>query len=210
MRTRSFRVLLVIFDEIELLDAAALLAVLSTAGRRWNFRPYRVEVAAPQAGLVTTRNQTRLEATVALGEVAPAEIVLVPGGYGARRFAQNATSVAQLARAAAAAEVIAGVGAGVVALSRAGLVGNARIAASKELSATLEGELAPEQIELGTPIVDSGRLMTTASSGCALRLALALVQRTMGPKLVSMINADLGLEEQGDRIEVRHEPTPKG
>ena len=46
MRTKARRVIVVVFDEVELLDVAAPLEVLSTAGRRWNFRPYKVEVVA--------------------------------------------------------------------------------------------------------------------------------------------------------------------
>jgi transcriptional regulator GlxA family with amidase domain len=92
MRTKARRVVVVVFDEVELLDVAAPLEVLSTAGRRWNFRPYKVEVAAQQAGLVSTRNQMRIEAATRLADAAPAEIVIVPGGYGARRFAEDVGS----------------------------------------------------------------------------------------------------------------------
>ncbi|HWA77968.1 MAG TPA: DJ-1/PfpI family protein [Polyangiaceae bacterium] len=206
MRTKARRVVVVVFDEVELLDVAAPLEVLSTAGRRWNFRPYKVEVAAPQPGLVATRNQVRLEATFALSAVAPAEIVLVPGGYGARRFADDPTAIAELARIAAGAEIIAGIAGGVIALSRAGLIAGARVAASKEMSATLEAELPAAQLDLLTPVLDSGQLVTAATSGAALRLGLTLVARTMGPKLVAMVSADLGLEEDPDkpRLEVRY------
>jgi transcriptional regulator GlxA family with amidase domain len=206
MRTKARRVVVVVFDEVELLDVAAPLEVLSTAGRRWNFRPYKVELAAPQPGLIATRNQVKLEATHALGAVAPAEIVLVPGGYGARRFADDPGLVSELARVAAGAEIIAGIAGGVVALARAGLLGDARVAASRELATTLEADLPAAQLELATPLLDSGRIVTAASSGAALRLGLTLVERTMGPKLVAMVSADLGLEADLDkpRLEVRY------
>jgi transcriptional regulator GlxA family with amidase domain len=206
MRTKARRVVVVVFDEVELLDVAAPLEVLSTAGRRWNFRPYKVEIAAPRAGLVATRNQVRLEATLALGAVAPAEIVLVPGGYGARRFADDVSAIAELTRIATGAEIIAGIAGGVIALSRAGLVAGARVAASKEMSAALEAELPSAQLDFLTPVLDSGTLVTAANSGAALRLGLTLIARTMGPKLVAMVSTDLGLDEDGHtpRLEVRY------
>jgi transcriptional regulator GlxA family with amidase domain len=206
MRTKARRVVLIAFDEVELLDVAAPLEVLSTAGRRWNFRPYKVEVLAFEAGLVATRNQMRIEASARLADAAPAEIVIVPGGYGARRFADDAASVAELSRLATGAELIAGIGAGVLALVRAGLVGSAKIAASPELASALEGQVAPEQLDLISQVVDSGQVLSARASGAALGLGLALVQRTMGPKLVAMVAADLGLELEPEkpRLEVRY------
>ena len=206
MRTKARRVVVIVFDEVELLDVAAPLEVLSTAGRSWNFRPYKVEVVAKAPGLIATRNQLRIEASVRLADAAPAEIVIVPGGYGARRFAEDAACVAELSRLATGAELVAGIGSGVLALVRAGLVGSAKIAASPELASALEGHVAPEQLDAVAQIVDSGQVLSARASGSALQLGLALVQRTMGPKLVAMVTADLGLELEPEkpRLEVRY------
>ena len=38
MRTRPYRLAVVAFDEMDLLDVAGPLEVLSTAGRKWNWR----------------------------------------------------------------------------------------------------------------------------------------------------------------------------
>lgn len=206
MRTKARRVVVVVFDEVELLDLAGPLEVLSTAGRRWNFRPYKVEVVAQRAGLVVTRNQLRIEASAALASAAPAELVIVPGGYGARRFGDDPACIAELARLAEGAEIIAGLGGGVFALARAGLLGSERVAASPELSPALEGLVATEQIDSLSALVDSGRLITARASGAAVALGLKLVERTMGPKLVAMVTADLGLELEPERprLEVRY------
>jgi transcriptional regulator GlxA family with amidase domain len=206
MRTKARRVVVVVFDEVELLDVAAPLEVLSTAGRRWNFRPYKVEVVAEQPGLISTRNQLRIEATAALASAAPAEIVLIPGGYGARRFADDSACLAALSRLAEGAELVAGIGSGVLALVRAGLVGSAKIAVSPEIAVALDGQVEPDQIDSLAALLDSGRVLTARASGAALKLGLTLVERTMGPKLVAMVSADLGLELEPEkpRLEVHY------
>jgi transcriptional regulator GlxA family with amidase domain len=206
MRTKARRVVVVVFDEVELLDVAAPLEVLSTAGRRWNFRPYKVEVAAQQAGLVSTRNQMRIEAATRLADAAPAEIVIVPGGYGARRFAEDASCIAELTRLASGAELIAGVGAGVLVLARAGLVADAKLATTPELAGALDGLVPSEQLDLVAPCMTSGRVISARASGAALQLGLTLIERTMGPKLLAMVASDLGveLEPEKPRLEVRY------
>jgi transcriptional regulator GlxA family with amidase domain len=202
MRTKARRVAVIVFDEVELLDVAAPLEVLSTAGRRWNFRPYKVEVVAPSEGLVTTRNQLRIEATTSLANATPAEIVLIPGGYGARRFADDASSLEALTRLAASAEIVASVGAGVLALVRAGLSGEAKLAVPTELESELAGLVAPHRMDLLSRLTEGERVFTARHSGAALELALALVERTMGPKLVAMVRADLGLDFDLEKAKV--------
>ena len=43
MRTSARNVTLVLFDEVEALDFAAVLQVLTQAGRHWNWRPFKIE-----------------------------------------------------------------------------------------------------------------------------------------------------------------------
>jgi transcriptional regulator GlxA family with amidase domain len=206
MRTKARSVVVVAFEELELLDPAAPLEVLSVAGRRWNFRPYKVSVVAAQRGLVSTRNQLRIEATQTFAETAPAEIVLIPGGYGARKLADDGAALVELARFAKDAELLAAVGNGVLPLLRAGLLGNEKVALGSELSAELCQTLGAEQRVEAGGVVESGRIVSARASSDALKLALTIVGRTMGPKLVSMVAADLGLEPeaQAPRVEIKY------
>lgn len=206
MRTKARSVVMVAFDELELLDLAAPLEVLSVAGRRWNFRPYKVSVVAAEPGLVSTRNQLRIEATRSLAATPAAEIVLVPGGYGARKLSEDAAGLEQLARIAKDAELVAGVGNGVLPLVRAGLVGAEKVAVSGELAAELAEQLGAEQRVEAGGVLESGRVISARSSGDAVKLALTIVGRTMGPKLVAMVAAELGLELESPpaRVEIRY------
>ena len=202
MQTRARRVAIAVFDEVELLDVAAPLQVLSVAGRRWNFRPFKLELLARSAGLVSTRNQVRLEAA-AISEAPPADIVLVPGGYGARRFAASDEDLNDLRRISEGAELLAGVGNGVLALARAGLCEGVQVASSVELSDELResGAVADTLSKL----VEGQRVLSASASGSALGLGLAVVRRTMGPKLVSMVAAELGLElDDKQVVEIRY------
>ncbi|MFZ5889753.1 MAG: DJ-1/PfpI family protein [Myxococcota bacterium] len=203
MRTHARRVAVIVFDEVELLDVAAPLEVLSAAGRRWNFRPFKLELLAPRAGLVTTRNQTRLEATGELAQAAPAEVVIVPGGYGARRLAEAPADLAELTRIATGAELVAAVGNGVLALARAGLCGSERIAVSSELATELEGAIDRAACDTTARLVEGTRVLTATATGSALELGLAIIRRTFGSKMVSLVAAELGLDTK-EVLEIRY------
>jgi len=193
MQTRAFHTAVLVFDELDLLDLSAPLAALTQAGRRWNFRPFRIELAAPKAGKVATRNQLAFEAQHAWSELEPAEIVLVPGGYGARRVAETPDLVRELARISASARFLAGIGWGVYALGAAGLVGARRVAAGPDVEPLLRAACPEAQPDPSlAPIVD-GPLITARAGGSALEVGLTLVEKGFGPKLRAMLESDLGL-----------------
>lgn len=187
---------LVAFDEVELLDLASPLQVLTLAGRRWNFRPFKVRVCAPTAGLVQTRNQLRIEAPVHLAEAPEAEILFIPGGYGARKLLQNAEAIAEIARIGRNATFLAAVGWGVAVLARAGLLGEAKIAASADVAELIRESVPNAHVDTRSVLVEESRWLTAAASGAAQDLALALVARTMGPKLLAMVHSELGISSE--------------
>jgi transcriptional regulator GlxA family with amidase domain len=202
MQTRARTVVLFAFDEVELLDVAAPLQVLTLAGRRWNFRPFKVHVCAPAAGLVETRNQIRLAASVALADAPPAEVLFVAGGYGARRLLADTGVAKELARIGRGAEVVSAVGWGVALLARAGLLASERVAVAPEVIESVR-EHAPEAVlEATLPVVADGRVFSARASGASLDLGLAIVGRVLGPKLVTLVRSELGLSS--DRIDVSY------
>jgi transcriptional regulator GlxA family with amidase domain len=193
MRTRARRVVVLTFDEVELLDVTAPLVVLTAAGRGWNFRPFRIEVAAAVPGKIQTRNQVALDAPLALGSIDSADILWIPGGYGARRLFEDSALGAELARLGERAEIIAGVGWGVALLARAGLVGAVPFAATSDVAQAILGVLPNARVESHSAVHAAERVKTARASGAAIELALALVTSTLGPKVTAMIINELEL-----------------
>ncbi|HET9956959.1 MAG TPA: DJ-1/PfpI family protein [Polyangiaceae bacterium] len=192
MRTKARRVQILLFDEVELYDVAAPAEILSVAGRHWNFRPYKLELIAEQTGFVTTRNQLRLEASYALAQAEPAEILLIPGGFGARRFAENANRLAEVARLSEGAELIGCIGNGAMVIESAGMF------PKNETLPALASAPPPRR-----GLREEGRVLQAFSTGDALELGLAIVRRTLGQKLVTWVCGELGLETR-ERLEFRY------
>lgn len=205
MRTSSRKVALLLFDEVELSDVAVPLGLLSAAGRKWNFRPFKIYSVAARRGPIETRSQIRVEAEHDLGDCTDPEMVLVPGGYGARRALEDPTTIAWLERAAGSAADLFAVGHGVLLLGKVGVLDDVDVAASTETAALL-AELAPRC----RPATDasfraSGRVVTAQNPVGVARATIHLVGRLLGPKHEAELAAAFGLEEtthQSTKIDI--------
>jgi transcriptional regulator GlxA family with amidase domain len=190
--SRNFAVLL--FDEVELLDVASMMHVASLAGRHYNWRPFRLLPVARVAGLVETRSQLRVEAKFSFEDCPAPELLFVPGGYGARRAAEDASAVDWCRKVAQGATLTLAIGAGVAVLGAAGLLEGASVATTNDTRAWLAGNLANTRLDEPEPIVAAldGKLLTAASSGHGVELALAMVEQLLGKKLATAVRTQLG------------------
>jgi transcriptional regulator GlxA family with amidase domain len=204
VRTSSRDFVIVLFDEVELLDVAGVMQVASSAGRHWNWRPFRLLPAALRSGPIETRSQLRLEASTTLAEHPEPELLFVPGGYGARRAASDPGLVAWVTRAAARAELVCAVGAGAALLGAAGLLAEQRVAATPEVAAWLGPELPSATLDTEQRIVQSGKLLTAASSGDSTELGLLLIERVLGNSPTRAVRNSLGCPSPAQRIELAH------
>lgn len=194
MRTSSRNFAVLLFDEVELLDVASMMQVASLAGRHYNWRPFRLLPVARAAGLVETRSQLRLEAKFSFDDCPVPELLFVPGGYGARRAAEDASVVDWCRKVAPGSVLTLAIGAGVAVLGAAGLLEGASVATTSETRAWLAGDLSNTRLDEPGPIVAAlgGKLLTAASSGQGVELALGMVEHQLGKKLAGVVRAQLG------------------
>ena len=192
MRTSARTVAVILFDEVELLDVAGPLQVLTLAGRHWNFRPFRVHTLSRQPGLISTRNQLRLEAADPLDRLPRPEMVIVPGGYGARRALDDLDLVEWLRVAAGSAELVLSVGYGSLLLARAGQLAHATVAATRE-TAELLTQLDPSVTpDTSRAVVGTSKLISAACSIAGIDATLRAVAQLLGTKLAQTVADTLG------------------
>jgi transcriptional regulator GlxA family with amidase domain len=193
MRTSSRTVAVLLFAEVELLDVAGPLQVLTMAGRAWNYRPFKVLTLAAAPGAIETRSQLSIEALVPLSECRDPEIVIVPGGYGARRALDSPDIVEWLAHAGGAASHVLATGNGVLLLAKAGLIEGADVSVPRD-AAELLSELCPSaRPDADARWRESGRMLTAATAAGAMDAALQLVARMVGRKQAQAVASALGI-----------------
>ncbi|MEO7032708.1 MAG: DJ-1/PfpI family protein [Polyangiaceae bacterium] len=198
MRTKPYATAIALFDEVELLDVTGPMSVLSSAGRQWNFQPFKIDLVANGVVPVTTRSALTLQATHDWASHTGAECLIIPGGYGARRAAEDEALLAWLRRSAAEAEFIAAIGNGVWLLAKAGLLDQVQVAASAELALELAAFCPSAQANSRDPVCASGKILSARASALGLDLSCEIVARCFGKKLASGLSASLGIDWAGE------------
>ena len=198
MRTKPYATAVAVFDEVELLDVTGPVSVLSSAGRQWNFQPFKIDLVANGVGPVTTRSALTLHATHDFANHAGAECLIIPGGYGARRAAEDEALLIWLRRSVAEAQFVAAIGNGAWLLAKAGLLDQVQVAASVELALEI-GALCPSaQPNSKDPVCSSGKILSARASALGLDLSCEIVSRCFGKKLASGLSASLGIDWSGE------------
>lgn len=192
MRTSSRTVALVLFDEVELLDVAGVIALLGAAGRHWNYRPFKIVPVSKRAGLIETRSQIRIEAKSTLEDCPKPELVVVPGGYGARRALTDPDVVGYLRSVAPSATHFLGVGNGVLLLSAAGLTAELHVVVPAE-AAPLLADISPStRADVAGKFRHSGKILSAATAAGAIDATLHLLSKLLGKKQAETVALSLG------------------
>jgi putative intracellular protease/amidase len=193
MRTRPYRLAVIAFEEMDLLDIAGPLEVFSSAGRKWNWRAIKAElVSSRNDGFVATRAQLAVGPTAPFSSCPDPELVLIPGGYGARLALADHTLLDYLVSIRPSLTLTLTVGLGALLAARAGLLQNAEVATLPGLQDELRS-LDPTLIpRLGPQAVASTRAISAAQNGAAVDLGLEVVARLLGKKQALGTAQELG------------------
>jgi transcriptional regulator GlxA family with amidase domain len=198
MRTKPYRTAIALFDEVELLDVAGPISVLSSAGRQWNFQPFKIDLVAKHEGPIATRSALTLEATHSAASHTGCECLIVPGGYGARHAAEDAEFVAWLVRATSSAQLVAAIGNGVWLLARAGVLGTEEVATSLDMATQTSLACPGVRPNSRDGLCSSGKFLSVSKSALGLDVSCEIVARCFGQKLASALSAQLGIDWAGE------------
>jgi transcriptional regulator GlxA family with amidase domain len=167
-------VLIVVFDGVQSLDVTGPLEVFAHAGG------YRVETASLAGGAVRTTSGLRLvpDADLRDADVSPLDLLLVPGGSGARR--RDTEIVAWIREAAPRATRVASVCTGAFLLAEAGLLAGRRVTTHWSRCAALAEQYPDVTVDPDPIFVKDGNLATSAGVTAGIDLALALVEDDLG------------------------------
>jgi putative intracellular protease/amidase len=192
MRTRPYRLAVIAFDEMDLLDVAGPLEVFSTAGRKWNWRAIKAELVASEPGMRSTRAQLRIGPTSPFESCPDPELVLIPGGYGARLALDDQNLLTYLQSISEGLTLTLAVGLGSLLAARAGLLRGSQVATTPALKDELLSFDASITACIDAPTASNARAITATHNGSAVELGLEVVARLLGKKQATGTAQDLG------------------
>lgn len=202
MLTRSRHVALVLFDEVEVLDFAGAVQMLTLAGRHWNWRPFKIHTVAQTPGLVSTCNQLRIEASETWADCPAPEIVILPGGYGAVRAAKNEALVSWLSAALVQAQLCCTVGTGALLLSATQHYSGETVSVPQSTANLLSEANSVLTANTVERLIVGQKLFSIRSCEASVDLGLQIVERMLGASLRKKVQAELMLAGEPSPIDV--------
>jgi transcriptional regulator GlxA family with amidase domain len=196
---------ILLYDGMNELDFGAVYDMLTSVevvmpGGRLPQRGFVVDTVADRIAPVETAHGLKIIPHKGLAASLGTNILIVPGGPGARRPNIAAGVVEWLTRNIGHSELIAAVSTGVFILGKAGLIHNRRVATHYTMADDLHRLYPRAEIVPGVRVALDGRnLMTSAGGTAAVDLALAIIQRFYGTQVA---------QHSADRVEYPYVPPP--
>lgn len=182
------RLLLLMFDEVELLDFAGPYEVFTTANRMATRRdaavppPFELVTASPDGRPATARAGLVLQPDCALADAPAADVLLVPGGV-VDRLMQDRSLLAEVRRHADRAQITASICTGAFVLAEAGLLHDAEATTHWEDADDLARRHPTLRVQPERRWVDNGRIVTSAGIAAGIDMSLHLVARLVDVEL---------------------------
>jgi transcriptional regulator GlxA family with amidase domain len=170
-------VAILLFDEVEVLDFAGPFEVFSVAGREGAFD---VQTVAETTAPIRTRGGLTVTPDASLDATPKADVLVIPGGQGARMAMQREAVLNWVRTGATTAEVVLSVCTGAFILARAGLLSGCTVTTHHSVLDRLT-ELAPEATVVDDQrFIDNGTIVTAAGISAGIDAALHVVGRLCG------------------------------
>ena len=170
-------VAVLIFDEVEVLDFCGPFEVFAVAGRGGAFNTYTL---GAEDRSIRTRGGMEVIPEYTWADAPPADILVVPGGYGTRPLVKNSAWVDWVRDAHEQAELVLSVCTGSLILGAAGLLDGIEVTTHHRALDEL-AQVAPYcTVASGRRYIDNGKIITAAGISAGIDAALYLVSRLHG------------------------------
>jgi transcriptional regulator GlxA family with amidase domain len=175
-----------LYDGVDELDFCGPYEVLASCRRvidgKWSDKPvFHVQTVADRRATIQCAHKLCILPDKSLAEAFEADIIIVPGGPGARKDNLPLHILEFLKKASDTAELIASVSTGAFILAKAGLGDGHRLTTHASHLETLAKAYPSVKVVKGSRVVSCGKAtMSSAGISAGLDLALAIIERYEG------------------------------
>jgi transcriptional regulator GlxA family with amidase domain len=176
------RVTILLFDDVEVLDFAGPFEVFSVAGRRAGRGDpvFVVSTVAASSRPIVARNGLTVVPHFTIADCPPAEILVVPGGYGSRALLADGELLGWVRRRDAEAELTLSVCTGALVLGAAGLLDGLEATTHHGALDELRRWAPAATNRPEARIVDNGRIILSGGISAGIDMSLHIVARLLG------------------------------
>jgi len=192
------RVGLLLFDDVEEMDFAGPLEVFGVASSLTN--EVEVTTLSKDGAPIRCRYGLRVQPEHSFSTCAPLDLLIIPGGRGARERAMRDSETLRFIRTQSSKAHVASVCTGALVLAEAGLLDGHRATTHHEYIDALRRYPKIEVIS-GVRYVSEESVSSSAGISAGIDLALEIVRKNFGEELVTKIRQEM---------EYRHDAQAQG
>lgn len=185
-KSKPRRVLMLIYEDAQILDIAGPVQLLSAAVDPATAQPaYVIELVAERPGAIGTTCGLALTASKGFDDFNPHELAqvdtfIVSGGNGSREQMENEPLLAFIRKAAAPARRVVSICTGAIILAAAGLLAGRRAATHWAYAPKMRQRFPDVAVDDDAIYVRDGKFWTSAGVTAGMDLALALIEEDLG------------------------------
>ncbi|MEC6748180.1 DJ-1/PfpI family protein [Marinilactibacillus sp. XAAS-LB27] len=173
---------ILLFNEVEVLDFAGPFEVFSvTEDSSKNDKPFKVVTISQDGQMIKARNGLRVQPDFSFEDHPDLDILVVPGGYGARELEIHNQDLHQwIKEQDQTTEYTTSVCTGAFLLAKAGLLEGKTVTTHFSAIDRLAESFPSLNVKRSTKFVDEGHILTSAGISAGIELSLYLVGKLLG------------------------------
>lgn len=177
------KVAILLFDDVEVLDFAGPFEVFSITNELNDYTLMDIYTVAARQKTITAKNGLSLNTDYSLADAPWPDMLIVPGGAGARQMMGLAKLTAWVARCSEVAEIVMSVCTGAFILAGAGLLEGLQVTTHYQVLDILRS-LEPQAEVVGNKrFTDNGNMLTAAGVSAGIDMSLYVVGRIYGREI---------------------------
>lgn len=176
-------VAIVVFEDVEVLDVCGPFEVFSVAGFVEDRKPFSVRLVAANNKTVHARNRLKLLPDCTYGDCPVPDVLVIPGGPGARPQSLDPTLRAFLQKMAPKVRTLLSVCTGALILGRAGLLDDKPATTHHRAIEELRNAAPSARIQPQARYIRTGNMVISAGVAAGIDAALEIVSDYCGPEL---------------------------
>lgn len=179
---QSFKVGILLFNEVEVLDFAGPFEVFSIATHPGSDdKLFTVKTVAQTKEIIKARNGLQVVPDLTFDEKPEFDILIIPGGYGAEQIEiNNTTLIDWLREQLGCVDIMASVCTGAFLLAKAGLLNDKDVTTHWMDIDRLEEEFPLIRVRRNVKFVDQGQIITSGGISAGINMSFHIINRLVG------------------------------
>jgi len=172
---------IVVFNDVEVLDFAGPFEVFSVTNEQNDYDLFDVSLISADDITVTAKNGLKIVADHTINEISTLDILLIPGGKGARPLVNNSEFIEWVRSVSQDCELVLSVCTGALVLAKAGILDGLEATTHHQAYDELRELITDTKIvEKGQRFVDNGRVITSGGISAGIDMSLHIIERLYG------------------------------